>query len=254
MRFFSSSALASAPKLRFAASCSAAETMARLSKSARPAAIWGSRGRFARLFRGRQDRHRAAGLFDRRDGGLRGTVDRKRDLRLQFAIAEKPHPVMGAAQQPRFDHSHSVDRRAGIELAGIDCGLHAAEVHLVQLELERLVEAALRQPPVQRHLTALETLDADARARRLALAAAAAGLALTRADAAPDARAVLARSGPVGDLVEFHCTVLVLSFVMAGLDPAIPVLLANPKTWMPGTRPGMTELVTCPRPRGRGAS
>src|SRR4029079_12986379 len=34
MRFFSSSALASAPKLRFAASCSAAETMFRLSPAA----------------------------------------------------------------------------------------------------------------------------------------------------------------------------------------------------------------------------
>jgi allophanate hydrolase subunit 1 len=30
--------------------------------------------------------------------------------------------------------------------------------------------------------------------------------------------------------------------VMAGLDPAIHVLLlAGPRTWMPGTSPGMTE-------------
>jgi hypothetical protein len=28
--------------------------------------------------------------------------------------------------------------------------------------------------------------------------------------------------------------------VMAGLDPAIHVFLASPKTWMPGTSPGMT--------------
>jgi len=28
---------------------------------------------------------------------------------------------------------------------------------------------------------------------------------------------------------------------MAGLDPAIHVFLAAAKTWMPGTRPGMTR-------------
>ena len=33
-------------------------------------------------------------------------------------------------------------------------------------------------------------------------------------------------------------------FVMAGLDPAIHVLLAPPKAWMPGTRPGMTSFLT----------
>jgi hypothetical protein len=30
------------------------------------------------------------------------------------------------------------------------------------------------------------------------------------------------------------------ALVMAGLVPAIHVFLANGKTWMPGTRPGMT--------------
>src|ERR1700704_1332512 len=107
MRFFSSSALASAPKLRFAASCSAAETMFRLSPAAPHAAsplgyrqtpdiIWCSASispsfyrriardrqamtqmlrRLAFFLLGRsQDLHRAAGLFDRRDRGLRGAV------------------------------------------------------------------------------------------------------------------------------------------------------------------------------------
>src|SRR5262245_7394441 len=113
MRFFSSSALASAPKLRFAASCSAAETMTRsdsdqalrsCSKSLlahafstslflasqtmrqRPAVIWGSGGRFACLFllRG-EDRDRPAGLLDRGDRGLGGAPDRERHLGLEFA-------------------------------------------------------------------------------------------------------------------------------------------------------------------------
>jgi hypothetical protein len=40
------------------------------------------------------------------------------------------------------------------------------------------------------------------------------------------------------------------SVVMAGLDPAIYVFLsAEAKTWMPGTRPGMTSLWSTGDPR-----
>jgi hypothetical protein len=35
---------------------------------------------------------------------------------------------------------------------------------------------------------------------------------------------------------------MVAKFVMAGLVPAVHVLAAERKTWMPGTRPGMTNL------------
>src|SRR4029077_9633376 len=171
MRFFSSSALASAPKLRFAASCSAAETMARRSE-VRPAAIWGSGGRFAWLLGRRQDGDRAAGLLDRRDRGFRGAEDGERDLGLEFAVAEEAHPVVGASQQPGLDHGGGVNGGFRVELAGIDRLLNASEVDLVQPERKRLVEAALRQPPVQRHLATFEPLDAHARARGLALAAA----------------------------------------------------------------------------------
>jgi len=34
-----------------------------------------------------------------------------------------------------------------------------------------------------------------------------------------------------------------LTFVMAGLVPAIHVFSLRRKSWMPGTRPGMTEFV-----------
>ena len=51
----------------------------------------------------------------------------------------------------------------------------------------------------------------DAGARRLALAAAAGGLALAGADAAADAHALLARAGIVGEFVEFHRSLSVLS-------------------------------------------
>ena len=67
-----------------------------------------------------------------------------------------------------------------------------------------VLEAALGQAPVQRHLAALEALDAHARARGLALAAAAAGLAGARADAAADALSRLARARPACEFVQFH--------------------------------------------------
>jgi hypothetical protein len=40
-----------------------------------------------------------------------------------------------------------------------------------------------------------------------------------------------------------RCPLALNHSVMAGLVPAIHVFLATAKTWMPGTRPGMTECV-----------
>ena len=152
----------------------------------------------------RQDLHRAAGLLDRRDGGLRRPIDREIDLALEFAAAEQLHAALGAPHQPGLDHGRDVDRVFGVDQAGIDRRLHLAEIGLVELDRERgVAEAALGQAPMQRHLAAFEALDAHARARGLALAAAAAGLAHAGADATADAHAVLAarpdcrRSGSV---------------------------------------------------------
>src|SRR5215467_6036354 len=154
---------------------------------------------------GRQDLNRAACLLDRGHGRFGGAPDRKGDFCLDLADAEQPDPVPGSPQHAGLDQRNRIDRAAGIELAGIDRRLHALKVDLVELFGERRVlEAALGQAPVQRHLAALETLDPHARARGLALAAAAAGLAGTRADAAPDAGAALARPRPVGELIELH--------------------------------------------------
>src|SRR5262249_15987544 len=109
MRFLSSSALASAPKLRLAASCSAAETISSSEppryapwppcprpftpprlltgrSRERPAqgrrGVW-SGGRFGRLPLGRENFDRAAGLLDRRHRRLRCPVNRNGDFRLQ---------------------------------------------------------------------------------------------------------------------------------------------------------------------------
>jgi len=57
---------------------------------------------------------------------------------------------------------------------------------------------------VERHLATLEPGDRDAFAALLALLATPAGLALARADAAPDADLVLAGTFVIADFVEFH--------------------------------------------------
>src|SRR5882757_540407 len=227
MRFFSSSALASAPKLRFAASCSAAETMLWLSPAAphasspkgcrqTPDIIWCSASispsfyrriardrramtqmlrRLAFLLLGRsQYLHRAAGLFNRRDRGFRGAMHLDGELGLEFAAAEQPHAVLGAAQHAGLDQRFGSDGFLDIDQLRVDRLLQPVEIDLGEVEPEDVVEAALRQTPMQRHLAALEALDAHARTRGLALAAAARSLALAGTDATADAHAFLARA------------------------------------------------------------
>ena len=77
-----------------------------------------------------------------------------------------------------------VDRLLGIELLGVDELLDHANVHLGEVLAERVVEAALWQAHVERHLAALEAVDRDAFAALLALLATPGGLALAGTDAA----------------------------------------------------------------------
>ena len=61
---------------------------------------------------------------------------------------------------------------------------------------------------MQRHLAALEALDAHAGTSRLALAAATGLLARTRTNAAPDAGALLGGAGIVVNAIESHGALL----------------------------------------------
>src|SRR5690606_31164130 len=79
-----------------------------------------------------------------------------------------------------------------------------AEIHLGIILGEDVVEAALRDTHVKRHLAAFEAVDRDARTAGLALLAAAGGLALARADAASDAHLALTRTFIVAEIVQFH--------------------------------------------------
>src|SRR3546814_5877554 len=77
-------------------------------------------------------------------------------------------------------------------LLRVDQLLDHAQIDDREVLAEDVVEAALRDAHVERHLAALEAVDRDAAARLLALLAAAGGLALTRADTASDAHPALA--------------------------------------------------------------
>src|SRR5438270_10663551 len=152
----------------------------------------------------REDLHRAAGLLDGRDRGLRGAVHFDVELGLELAAAEQPQATLGAAQHASLDQGFDVHHAAGVDLLGIDRILEPVEIDLGELDAEDVVEAALGQTAMQGHLAAFETLDAHARTRGLALATAAGLLALARTNAAADAHTLLARAGIVGDIAELH--------------------------------------------------
>src|SRR5450631_4037333 len=126
----------------------------------------------------RQDFHRAARLLDRRNGGFRSAVNLDRQLGLDFTTSEQPYAILRAPDDAGLHQRFGVDGALGVERLGIDRLLNAVEIDLGKFEPEDVVEAALRQPPMQWHLAAFETLDAHAGARGLALAAAARSLAL----------------------------------------------------------------------------
>src|ERR1700761_3552242 len=152
----------------------------------------------------RQDLDRAARLLDRLDRRLRGAVDFDVELGPEFTTAEQPHAILGAAQRAGLHQRLGVDGLLGVEQLGVDRLLQTVKVDLGEFEPEDVVEAALRQAPMQRHLAAFKTLDAHAGTRGLALAAAACLLALARSDATADAHTLFARAGIVGDIAELH--------------------------------------------------
>src|SRR5204863_3220585 len=112
--------------------------------------------------------------------------------------------------------------------------LQIGEGDLGVVLLRRRLEAALRQPALQRHLAAFEAdLVIAARARLLALVAAARGLAQARADAAADAATRLLGAFSRLDGVQFH--VLVPTRALRAPSP--------------GTRPSRSSRArrACPR-------
>src|SRR5438552_4968788 len=167
MRFFSSSALASAPKLRFAANCSAAETMSgflppsfallflrtpggRLAEAGHYLVLGLDKVhrlivRMARrlramtqmlrclafvLLRGCENLDRAARLLDRRDGGFRRAMNLDIQLGLDFTPSEQPHAILCPPDHAGLDQRFGVHGFLGFEMLGVDRLLNAVEIDL----------------------------------------------------------------------------------------------------------------------------
>jgi hypothetical protein len=158
----------------------------------------------------RFQRDRAAFRLDRLDRTRRRAGDLEGKLTRDLAISEQAHAVLGAADQPRRLQRLDSDRLLAVEPARIDGGLDAAEIELVELLGEDVVETALRQAPMQRHLTTFEALDGDAGARLLALHALARGLAQPRADTAAEPLLGVGSAWLVSNLVQPHDVVSLL--------------------------------------------
>src|SRR5690606_4459262 len=152
----------------------------------------------------RNHAHRAASLLDGGFRGFRRARDLEGELRLEFALGEKTHAVLGATDDTRIHERRGIHLGLGVELARIDGNLDAAEIDHIVIEPEQVLEAALGQAHVDRHLAALIALDRNARTGRLTLHAASAGLALAGADTAADTDARLAGARIIGDFVELH--------------------------------------------------
>src|SRR3546814_6212929 len=126
------------------------------------------------------------------------------DLGLQLAGAQQADAVGLARAQAGLGQRRLVDRLGRVKLALLDHGLQATDIDRLVDGRERHVEAALRQPAVDRGLAAFEAVDADAGTGLLTLDAAARGLALAGADATTDAHAVLAGARIVGEIGRAH--------------------------------------------------
>ena len=160
-----------------------------------------------RLVGGRHDLrhvHRTASGLDRLARALRHAGDREVELRRKHALAEQPHAVLAAARQARRVERRLIDRRVRIQRSRVDRLLDRAQVHLGIVLGVDVVEAALRDPHVERHLAAFETVDGDALAAALALLAAPAGLALAGTDTTADPHPAVTGAFVVADVVQFH--------------------------------------------------
>src|SRR5271163_4642190 len=162
------------------------------------------------LRRGRlwRQNHFAAGLLDRRHRRRRGARDVDRQLGLELALGEQPDRLVGMAHQAGGLQRGTGDVDLGVEPPGLDRGLDPPQIDDLESLAKNILEAALGQPPMQRHLAALEALDPHAGARLLALDAAARGLAQARADAAAVPLLAAPRARIVADLIQLHDVLL----------------------------------------------
>src|SRR5215472_11371572 len=152
------------------------------------------------LLRGRADGlRRAAGLLNLLNRRLRELVGLHRDLARQLARSQNLETVLEFVDDSQFDQTIGIERVA-VKL------FELIEVHNGEMLLENVLESALRQAAVKRHLAALETaLLAETGDGMLALGAARGVFAHARAHAASHALAGLYLAGRWSDVAKIHC-------------------------------------------------
>jgi hypothetical protein len=119
--------------------------------------------------------------------------------------------VLDAADHAGSLECGDINGRLAIKLACIDRSLDPANRHDVEVGREDVVEAALGQTTVNRHLAAFKAVDGDAGTGLLTLDAAATGLAGAGTDTAAYALAVLGSAFVVGDSLSFMINSLPLT-------------------------------------------
>src|SRR6056297_3727326 len=232
MRLRNSVALPSADQLVLAAICSAEDTIRgslsydnaasgcfpaqAASKGKLEDYVSGRRPAHNLLFSGLRccDREFAPGFLDGVDGRLGGAGHGDVEFRGHLALGQNAHTVELTPHQAR-GHEHILsDLGSAVDLARLDEFLDQAEVHHRKGLAVRLVEAALGQTLVERHLAALVALDGHTRAGFLTLDTTATHLAHARARATADAFLALGRAVIVTKFVQFHCR-----YLLAGCGP-----------------------------------
>ena len=129
-----------------------------------------------------------------------------RNLGLDLAFGKEAQPVAWACRSPRPRAASSAfSVPAGSRRFRVDRGLDAAQIDLGIGLAEHVVEAALGQAPLERHLAALKRADRHAGARLLALLALARGLAEPGAIAAAEPLLRVARARIVAQFVQTSC-------------------------------------------------
>ena len=134
-------------------------------RRARLKRLCGRRGR--RLGQG----HRAAGLFDRGDGGLAGASHMQVDLGGNFALGQQPNAIPPTGTKPGGTQGRHINRRGRVQPASVDGALHIANVDRRELLAENIGETAFGQTPINRHLPAFEAINGHTRTRLLPLLA-----------------------------------------------------------------------------------
>src|SRR5690606_5757049 len=169
----------------------------------------------------------AAGPLNGLDGRLGGAGNSDIHLRSQLAFRQEAHAIPGVLEETGFLHCSGVDSLARVQAPCLDRGLQALQVDLDIVAAENVVEAALRQAAVQRHLSALEALDCDTAPGLLTLVALTGSLAQAGTDATPKALARFARAGIVAQLIQLHL-ITSLDLGLAALRIASTIRINHP--------------------------